>query len=95
MRAGTPWSITLLFVLLLTSPVGSARADPASGIMNLPKWWTATGGLEPIVKSRVVRILVPFSKTQFFADATHVYGITAETGRQLEGYLNRRYETRG
>src|SRR6516225_9454621 len=60
-------------------------------MMNLPKWWTATGGLGPIVKRRLVRILVPFSKTQFFADTTRIYGITVETGRQLETELNKRY----
>src|SRR6516162_7307662 len=91
MRAGSPWSIGLVFGLLLGLLVAPARADPASGAMNLPKWWTATGGLEPIVKSRVVRILVPFSKTQFFADNTKIYGITVETGRQLEMELNKRY----
>ena len=91
MRAGTAWSIALFLGLLLALPMGSARADPASGIMNLPKWWTATGGLGPIVKHRVVRILVPFSKTQFFADKKQIFGITAETGRQLETYLRQRY----
>jgi membrane-bound lytic murein transglycosylase MltF len=91
MRAGAPWSIALVFGLLLGLLVAPARADEASGTMNLPKWWTATGGLEPIVKSRVVRILVPFSKTQFFADKTKIYGITVETGRQLEMELNKRY----
>ena len=91
MRAGAPWSIALVFGLLLGLLVAPARADPASATMNLPKWWTATGGLEPIVKSRVVRILVPFSKTQFFADKTKIYGITVETGRQLEMELNKRY----
>ena len=91
MRAGAPWSIALVFGLLLGLLVAPARADEASGTMNLPKWWTATGGLEPIVKSRVVRILVPFSKTQFFADKTQVFGITAETGRLLEKELNKRY----
>jgi ABC-type amino acid transport substrate-binding protein len=62
--------------------------------MELPKWRSSTGGLDPIVKRRVVRILVPYSKTQFFADKTRVYGITAETGRQLEKYLNERYGSR-
>jgi hypothetical protein len=54
MRAVTAWSIALFLGLLLALPMGSARADPAGGTMNLPKWWTATGGLEPIVKHRVV-----------------------------------------
>jgi membrane-bound lytic murein transglycosylase MltF len=85
------WSIVLVFGLLLALLVAPARADKASRTMNLPRWQTAAGGLEPIIKRRVVRILVPFSKTQFFADSTHIYGITAETGRQLESYLNKRY----
>src|SRR6516162_5090584 len=91
MRAGAAWSIALVFCLLLALLLMPARADEASGIMDLPKWSAVSGDLEPIVKSRVVRILVPFSKTQFFADKTQVFGITAETGRQLETYLNKRY----
>ena len=90
MRTGATRSIALIFGLLL-GLLAVSRAGEASGIMNLPKWWTATGGLEPIVKHRVVRILVPFSKTQFFADKTQVFGITAETGRLLEKELNKHY----
>jgi membrane-bound lytic murein transglycosylase MltF len=90
MRAGAPWPIALVFGLLLGLLV-PPRADEASGIMELPKWSTAGGDLEPIIKSRLVRILVPFSKTQFFADKTKIYGITVETGRQLEMEINKRY----
>jgi membrane-bound lytic murein transglycosylase MltF len=88
---GAPWSIALVFGLLLALLVAPARADEASGIMNLPKWSTASDDLGPIVKRRLVRILVPFSKTQFFADKTQIYGITVETGRELEMELNKRY----
>jgi hypothetical protein len=81
MSAGAPWSIAPVFGLLLALLVAPAHADEASGTMELPKWWTATGDLEHIVKRRVVRILVPFSKTQFFADKTQFFGSTVETGR--------------
>jgi ABC-type amino acid transport substrate-binding protein len=91
MRAGAPWSIALVLGLLLALLFAPARAEETSDVMALPKWWTATGDFDLIVQRRVVRILVPFSKTQFFPDTTHVYGITADTGRQLEEYLNRRY----
>jgi membrane-bound lytic murein transglycosylase MltF len=91
MRAPAKLWIALLFGLLLAVFSALVRAGEASELMTLPKWSTASGDLEPIVKRRLVRILVPFSKTQFFADGTHVYGITAETGRQLEKDLNKRY----
>jgi ABC-type amino acid transport substrate-binding protein len=79
---------------MLALLVAPARADEASGIMNLPKWSTASDELGPIVKRRLVRILVQFSKTQFFADTTRIYGITVETGRELEMELNKRYGRR-
>jgi membrane-bound lytic murein transglycosylase MltF len=95
MRSGANLPVFSFFGLLLALALFVPTCVlAATGIMELPKWWTATGGLDPIVKHRVVRILVPYSKTQFFADKTHVYGITAETGRQLEKYLNGRYGRR-
>jgi membrane-bound lytic murein transglycosylase MltF len=90
-RARAPWSIALVFGLLWALLVAPTRADEVSGIMQLPKWSTASGDLEPIVKRRLVRILVPFSKTLFFADKTQFYGSAVETGRQLEKYVNERY----
>jgi membrane-bound lytic murein transglycosylase MltF len=87
-------SAALVFGLLLALLVAPAHADEASGTMELPKWWTATGDLDLIVKRRVVRILVPFSKTQFFADKTQFFGSTVEAGRELEKELNQRYGRR-
>jgi membrane-bound lytic murein transglycosylase MltF len=91
MRVTLRIPIVFLLGLLLALCLASARAAERGAIMELPKWQTSMGGLEPIVKRRLVRLLVPFSKTQFFADGSHVYGITAETGRQLEKDLNQRY----
>ena len=56
MRSGAARLIAVIFGLLLALLVTPVRADETSGMMNLPKWWTATGGLEPIVKGRLVRI---------------------------------------
>jgi membrane-bound lytic murein transglycosylase MltF len=83
--------IALLFGLMLAMSLASVRAEKAAVIMNLPKWGTATGGLEPIIKRCLVRILVAFNKMQFFADGMQFHGATAEAGRQLEKELNRRY----
>jgi hypothetical protein len=62
--------------------------------MELPKWSTASDDLEPIVKRRLLRILVPFSKTLFFVDKTQFYGSTVETIRLLEKELSQRYGRR-
>jgi membrane-bound lytic murein transglycosylase MltF len=95
MRSGANLRVIFFFSLLLALSLFLPTCGHAGpGIMELPKWRSVTGGLDPIIKRRVVRILVPYSKTQFFADKTHVYGITAETGRQLEKYLNERYGRR-
>jgi membrane-bound lytic murein transglycosylase MltF len=93
MRAAVNLLIFLL-IALLSLPLAPVQARGLNGNMELPKWWTSKGRLDTILKHRVVRILVPFSKTQFFADGSHVYGITAETGRQLEKDLNKRYGRR-
>jgi membrane-bound lytic murein transglycosylase MltF len=90
MRAFVRISIFLL-IALLALPMAPVQARGPDGFIELPKWRTSKGELEPIIQSRVIRILVPFSKTQFFADGAHVYGITAETGRRLEQDLNQRY----
>ena len=43
------------------------------------------------MKRRFVRLLVPYSKTQFFIDKGRTFGLAAESGRQLEAYLNARH----
>src|SRR5271166_434868 len=90
MRAASKLLIALLFGPLLALSGAPVDAE-TRGIMNLPKRWTAAGGLDPIINRRAVRILVAFSGTQFFRRRERVYGVTAERGRQLEKELNKRY----
>jgi ABC-type amino acid transport substrate-binding protein len=91
MRAPATLWVAVLFGLLLAVSSARVRADEASQFMTLPKWQTAKGGLEPIIKRRVVRILGTFTRTQFFADGMKFHGFVAESGRKLEKELNARY----
>ncbi|MBW8905397.1 MAG: transporter substrate-binding domain-containing protein [Betaproteobacteria bacterium] len=44
-----------------------------------------------MLERRVVRVLVPYSRTLYFVDKGHERGITAELLREFERYLNSRY----
>ncbi len=50
-----------------------------------------TGDFDGMLERRVIRVLVPYSRTLFFYDAGHEYGLTARIMREFERYLNRRY----
>lgn len=43
--------------------------------------------------SRNIRVLVPYSRTLFFVDKGHVRGITADTMRDFEKFVNRKFKT--
>ncbi|MCZ8260640.1 MAG: transporter substrate-binding domain-containing protein [Beijerinckiaceae bacterium] len=52
----------------------------------------ATGDLDAILKRRVVRLIVPFSRTLFFIDRGRQYGLVAEFGSEFETWLNARHK---
>jgi membrane-bound lytic murein transglycosylase MltF len=70
-------------------PSASPHAETAT--MALPTSTQWTGDLDVMLKRRFVRILVPFSKTQYFVDKDQSYGVAADLGRQLQAELNKRY----
>jgi membrane-bound lytic murein transglycosylase MltF len=50
-----------------------------------------TGDLDMMIENRVIRVLVPYSRTLYFNDKGHERGLTAENVRDFEHYLNRKY----
>lgn len=52
-----------------------------------------TGDFNEMLERKLVRILVPLSPTLFFQDRGESYGATAELGRELEKWLNKRHGT--
>jgi membrane-bound lytic murein transglycosylase MltF len=53
-----------------------------------------TGDFDGMLERRLVRVLVPYSRTLYYVDKGHERGITAGLVREFERYLNRRYAKR-
>ena len=50
-----------------------------------------SGDFDMMFERRIIRVLVPYSRTLFFNDKGLERGITAETVREFERYLNEKY----
>ncbi|WP_454734915.1 transglycosylase SLT domain-containing protein [Cupriavidus necator] len=69
----------------------TAPASPRGlSLANKPR----TGDFDMMVNSRVIRVLVPYSRTLYFSDKGHERGLTAELVRDFERYLNKTYADR-
>jgi len=86
--------------LLIALPValvafGAGAAQPAAApeqprqlkFENKP--WT--GDFDGMLKRRVVRVLVPYSRSLYYNDKGQERGVTAELVRDFERYLNKKY----
>src|SRR5262249_7268942 len=52
------------------------------------------GDLDGMVERRQVRMLVTFSKTNYFVDKAEQHGVTYDAGKLLEAFLNERLKTK-
>ena len=50
-----------------------------------------TGDFDKMLERRVIRVLVPYSRTLYYVDKGYERGLTAEVAREFERYLNQRY----
>jgi hypothetical protein len=85
-------TLALIAVLLAGAPasVSPARAEtnPAAAaprLRSLPvdsKPWT--GDFEAMAKRRMIRVLVPYSRSLYFVDRGHERGLTADLVRDFE-----------
>jgi len=66
-------------------------APSARGLSLAVKVWT--GDFDRMVERRMIRVLVPYSRSLYFNDKGRDGGITAETVRDFETYINRKYKT--
>jgi len=72
-----------------------AESTPTNHALNLPSTYGRwTGDWDEVVKHRVLRLLVVYSKTGFFYDKGRPRGIIAEYAEQLELALNKKLHTR-
>jgi membrane-bound lytic murein transglycosylase MltF len=77
------------------SPVRAATTEsPAkselAAAMSHVRW---TGDLDGMVKRRMIRVLVPYSKTYYFVDRAVQRGISYDVTRLLEADLNKKLKT--
>jgi membrane-bound lytic murein transglycosylase MltF len=92
----TGWQIaTLTLVMLAASSAvaadGTASQGPRRLNLDSQPW---KGDLEGMLERRVIRVLVPYSRSLYFVDKGQQRGIEAELVRDLEQYLNRKHAKR-
>ncbi|WP_144148944.1 transglycosylase SLT domain-containing protein [Paraburkholderia sp. BCC1884] len=73
----------------VTSPGATTRATGPRTLSLTNKPWT--GDFDAMLKRRVIRFLVPYSRTLYFNDNGRERGLSAELARDFERYLNKRY----
>jgi membrane-bound lytic murein transglycosylase MltF len=90
----------LMVVLLLFAPSSNADQTPKSAEpsadkprqLNIAaKSWT--GDFDKMVSRRMIRVLVPYSRTLYFNDKGRERGLTAELLRDFERYINQKHKT--
>src|SRR5215475_4770608 len=92
-RSGGPCLRALLLVAALATPVAFAQETPPAApprqlsLENKP--WQ--GDFEQMLERRIIRVLIPYSRTLFFNNNRRERGITAENVRDFERYLNQKY----
>lgn len=85
-----------LFILRAISNNDSAipkssdqRIKDINSTLPIPKAWS--GDLDKMLERRLIRILVPYSKTLYFLDQGRERGVVHDAGRELEKRLNRKH----
>ena len=83
-----------LFLLLAAAGAAQAQtqtqAQPLTALEAEQKPWT--GDFDGMLERRVVRVLVPYSRSLYFNDKGRQRGITADTLRDFEVFLNKKYK---
>ena len=90
--------------LCLLLPLALAALPPANAQTSLPALTEAEapalpplkpwiGDFDKMKERRLIRIIVPFSKTIYFLDKGAERGTAAEFGRQCELCINQKYKT--
>jgi membrane-bound lytic murein transglycosylase MltF len=72
------------------SPQSKPAAKPAARQLNIQsKPWT--GDFDQMLERRVIRVLVPYSRSLYFNDRGRERGITADNLRDFERWINKKY----
>ncbi len=82
-------------LLLLGAPLyfGGAAMAAAKTTALRTDLGTSTADLDGMMKRRVIRMLVPYSRTLFFQDRGALHGTAVEAAQLLEAWLNKTLKT--
>lgn len=75
---------------LCFSGAAIAAAPPIGLSTDLGPW---TDDFDGLMKRRVIRLLVPYSRTLFFQDKGTLYGTSVQAAQLLEAWLNKTFKT--
>ena len=82
----------LAAVMPANSPLAQSTQPADETALALPIYPPFTGDFDGMKKARLIRILVPYSKTIYFLDKGAERGVAAENGRELEAWINKKYK---
>lgn len=81
-------AILLAAFLALAAPqAASAEEPPVTSLPGIREW---TGDFDGMEKRRIIRMLVPYSKTIYFIDGGRQLGTAVEFGQALETWINKK-----
>ena len=86
--------LTLLVAPPLERAGQAGQETEPEDVRQLPmtnKSWT--GDFDGMVERRMIRVLVPYSRTLYFNDKGRERGVTADAVRELEQYVNLKHKT--
>jgi membrane-bound lytic murein transglycosylase MltF len=85
--------VSALAVCMLAAAAGAQPAKPAAkgaaGTARATIEKLYTGDLDGMIKRRLIRILVPYSKTYYFVDRANQRGLAYDVSRTMEDDLNK------
>jgi len=76
-------------LLALLCVAATAQAAPVALESELQPW---SGDFDGMLERRVVRVLVPYSRSLYFNDKGAQRGLVADTLKDFEIFLNRKYK---
>ncbi len=85
--------VSLLLVCSTSLTLAFNRKGAVAGdtLEHNSKW---TGDYDEMVKDRILRVLIPYSKTFFFLDGATQRGLSYDAARDFEKFINARHKTK-
>ena len=80
--------IHLLLAILMLCTMNSTETWAVESVLDLEQKWT--GDFDEIAERRLIRALVPYSKTYYFLDGPDQRGLTYELLREFEKHINKK-----